>query len=314
MLVGAMGLRQIEHLVTATEALQTALKELPSLRDLRIDDCIKASRDQAVFRAQLGADTVVVKLSFGADPANLVSAQAAELRHHAPRMSSGPYRTPGLVAAAPEQGLIVMEYIPGRRFDEAMLAASRTTRNALTVQAGRWLVRLIGDRRRPGTLPAGYWLGRTKQVAQRAPAGDRTLVRNLVDWMEGEAARVDQSPLTQVRGHGDFCPVNLIVGEDAIWGIDLQSNQWFALVRDLARYLVVSRLVNGAPDTLWNGVDGDEATALLAVPGLIETAEADRLMPYFLAGELARRLASDPGSETARCGLHASIEDFLATA
>ena len=306
---------QLEHIVTATQALQVALADAPSLAALKIEDCLKAAADRAVFRGRLGGDAVVVKLSHGPRAATDCTAQAAELRHHAPRLSDGPYRVPGLVAALPRRGLLVMTFVPGMRLIDAMKKRHGGDRRQLAAQAGRWLAYLTAERKRRERLAAGYWHGRIKAAANDCTnPDDRALLGALAGWMMTQLAQLDETVVTQVRGHGDFCPLNLIVDGDVIYGVDLQNTRWFALERDLARFLVVSAIGHGSSPRDRFGIDDDEMRALLSVPGLIAPDEAERLMPFFLATEMGGRLVSEAHKPSAQVKLRRMIDGFLGDA
>ncbi len=306
-----MGMRQLENIVSATQALQEALVGLPALASLRIEDCVKAATDRAVFRGHIDGEPVIAKLSYGPGAATEVVAQAAELRHHAARMSDGPYRVPGLIAALPRHGLLIMECAPGQRLSDAMQSADGPERTAMVARAGHWLAHLTAERRRDATLAAGYWLRRTADAAAQATPEDRPLLEALVAWMTAQSATLDGATVTQVHGHGDFCPLNLIVEGGVLWGIHLQARRWFALERDLARFLVVSRLGLGRPATIWRGVDRDHAESLLSPPDLNGAADWDEVLPFFLASEMGRRLVSEAANHNKRSGLRSMIDDFL---
>jgi len=307
-----MKLSQLENIVAATEALQRSLKGITSLSGLEIDDCLKAANDRAVFKGRLGEDKVVVKVSLGKTSAETVTMQAEELRFHADRMLHGPYRVPELIAALPERGLILMQYVPGLRLIDAMKQRNGGDRVALTAMAGRWLGYLTALRRRKVPLAAGYWSRRIAEDAARSiNTENRALLSLLADWMEERLPRLKSAKVTQVRGHGDFCPLNLIVDDEVMYGVDLQSNRWFALERDLARFLVVSRIGHGDTTEQWFGVAADEAKALISAPGLIGADEAAALIPFFLASEMSARLVSESHKESTRLKLHRMINDFL---
>ena len=308
-----MKLLQLENIVSATQALQTALDDLPALAALRIEDCLKAASDRAVFRAKLGGEAVIVKLSHGETSAEDVAAQAEELRFHWPRMAEGPYRVPGLIAAMPDRGLLVMTFVPGFRLIDAMKERNGGDRQELAAQAGRWLAHLTAERRREAPLAAGYWRSRIEKLELTAGnAEDRHLLGALGQWMATQLPGLSGLATTQVRGHGDFCPLNLIVDGGVIYGVDLQSSRWFALERDLARYLVVSAIGHGPTATSRLGIDGDEMQALISAPGLIAAKEAERVLPFFLACEMGGRLVSEAHKPRSREKLHRMIGDFLA--
>lgn len=306
---------QLENIVSATQALQVALADLPALAALRIDDCLKAAIDRAVFQAELGGDAVIVKLSHGEGAAQDVAAQAEELRFHRKRMADGPYRVPGLIAAMPDRGLLVMTFAPGLRLIDAMKERNGGDRYVLAAKAGRWLAYLTAERRRQAPLAAGYWRKRIGKLQGDAKSiEDRRLLGALGHWMETRMPDLGGVATTQVRGHGDFCPLNLIVDGDVLYGVDLQSSRWFALERDLARYLVVSAIGHGPAAASRLGIDGDEMQALVSAPGLIAAAEAERVLPFFLACELGGRLISEAHKPRSREKLQQMIGEFLAVA
>ncbi len=307
-----MSLSQLENILSATEALQSALADLSSLSKLRIVDCLKAASNRAVFRAELGGEQVIVKLSHGAQAQEEVAAQAEELRFHRPRMTDGPYRVPGLIAAMPERGILLMTFAPGLRLIDAMKERNGGDRLDLAARAGCWLAHLTAERRRKAPLAAGYWHSRIEKLHARTDsAEDRKLLSELAKWAAAQLSGLGGLAITQVRGHGDFCPLNLIVDGDVLYGVDLQSNRWFALERDLARYLVVSAIGHGLIDGTCYGVDVAEMQALISAPGLIAADEADQVLPFFIACELASRLVYESYKPRSQEKLRQMIGKFL---
>ncbi|MBT8475962.1 MAG: aminoglycoside phosphotransferase family protein [Alphaproteobacteria bacterium] len=280
--------------VKARRALRAALAPLPETDGLTLDTCLKATDHALVYAGTLDDEEIVVKQARGELAEKLAFAQVEELRYQHPRMRDGPFRVPEVLIARPEAGLVVMTRAPGIRLDRAIRDAPGL-RAAFVRQAGEWLAHYIAPRREPDTFGGGYWIKRRSEALSELPPGpDHRRIGALIERMRAVRTEFTGRLITRARCHGDFCPINLLVAGDEMWGVDIQNSSWLAVAKDLARFLVYLEIAlpAGVHDGPW-GLSGEDYEGLLAADGLLEPGEAEMVMPYFLAVELAGRLMSE---------------------
>ncbi|MEL6801425.1 MAG: hypothetical protein AAFR34_06540 [Pseudomonadota bacterium] len=282
--------------VKARKTLWAGLGDLPAAKGLKLRKCLKTTPSSVVYAGELDHKPVVIKRALGPDAADLAGAQARELAYQHPRMGDGRYRVPEPIISNAEAGVVVMSAAPGLRLDHA-LRAEPDRRVELIAASARWLAHYIAPRREVDDFGGGYWIKRRRAAIKDMPAGaDRTRIETLIGIMHGERAKISGKPITRARSHGDFCAINLMVAGDEIWGVDIQNSHWLAVAKDIARFLVYLEIA--LPAGRYDGPCGlsvGDCHAFLGVEGLIPPDEANRVLPYFVASEVAGRLVSEQG-------------------
>ncbi|MEL6645529.1 MAG: phosphotransferase [Pseudomonadota bacterium] len=263
-------------------------------KGLRLHKCLKTTGGTVVYAGELDHKPVVIKRALGPSAADLAGAQARELAYQHPRMGDGPYRVPEPILSNPEVGLVVMGQAPGQRLDHALRDAPERRRELIAASA-RWLAHYIAPRREVDTFGGGYWIKRRLAAIEHMPASaDRRRIETLIGIMRREKALISGRPITRARSHGDFCAINLMVDGDDIWGVDIQNSHWLAVAKDIARFLVYLEIA--LPAGHYNGPCGlslADCHAFLGERDLISADEANRVLPYFVASEVAGRLISE---------------------
>lgn len=268
--------------VAAEEALFRKLETIsdwPALSEIKT---IKHAEGRAVYRAQSPDGPVVIKQFTHAKAAETVEAMREELDHLSQTMQRGPYRMMRALAIAPEQGIILLEHVPGVPISEALERCTRAERATLLKDAGAWLNTYVGERRQTGSLSPAWWIKKAKTYP-KVPNSDA-----LVAYMEHQISEVRGYPITSGAAHGDFIPSNLHVDGGVLWGVDVQGRARLPLVRELAHFLLWTERLRplGSGPYRW-GVAEADLSALTARCGLPQD-EISTLMPFFIAEQLLR--------------------------
>lgn len=299
----------------ARHGIGRAVARAEGLAGLKLGRCLAARRQSRVWEATLAGRPVIVKQVLGDEAAERASAQAEELKYQHPRMRSGRYRVPEPLFWQPGEGLVVMEEAPGLRLDAA-LARAPGSRAALLAAAGGWLAHYTAPRRQSDAFGGGYWIKRRSSALGTIPdAGDRARLEGLIAIMRAERAEIAGRLVTRARSHGDFCPINLIVegGGDVVWGVDIHNSNWLAVAKDIARFLIYLSITqpHAASDGPM-GLAAEDVAALTGAKGLIPPEEAEMVLPFFLASELAGRLQGERISAEAHPTARALADRMIA--
>lgn len=278
----------------ARRGLRKALAAVPEAEGLTLSKCLKSTPQTIVYAGMLDDEAVVVKQALGDEAITQVIAQTDELRFQHPRMSDGRFRVPELLISQPEAGIVVMTHAPGERLDQA-IKANPGRRSELVASAGAWLAHYAAPRCETDSFGGGYWIKRRSDGMEHLPPGpDRERMAALIGRMRTLRSEFTGRLVTRARSHGDFCPINLLVAGGEIWGVDIQNSNWLALAKDLSRFLVYLEIA--LPAATHDGPCGlsqGDYDSLLAADGLLPSGEAEMIMPYFLAVEVAGRLVSE---------------------
>lgn len=274
----------------ALRALRAALAPLPALQGMRLQRLLGHREGAAVAQGVLAGRAVCIKHMTGPEATEQVARQAAELHALAPRMNHGRYRVPELVAAFPEAGIVVTQFIDAQGLKTPLTHATPAERMKLMQDAGHWLAWLVAGRCRAGRLQAGFWVERRRPgLAALAGTPQGPLAEALAARLAIMAQEVAGSPVTQARCHGDFAPHNLMRNEVALWGVDIHNAHYLPLAKDIARFLVATHAQAPGPGPRLMGLAQADGAALMQA-GLLPPDEAARLMPFFIGVELADRL------------------------
>ncbi len=285
-----MRLSQLEHILAATQALQSVLAQIPALSGLSEADCLKAAPGRAAFKARIGGQDLVLKLLTGPENAALTRTHARVLADSARRMGAGLNRVPGLIDAFPEHGLLLMDWVPGQNMSKGIFRADPGARAALLRRAAGWLDWFVADTRSEGRIATGFW--QRELLKYRTELSDTYQFSGisvvLVEFALAQIATLADQPVTRAFTHGDFKPDNLMVDGDVLWGIDLEQAGERALGVEIA--YVQFELGHRPPDLQ---VDPAYGAALVDVApfierGLISDTEARAVLPFFMAMLLAK--------------------------
>jgi hypothetical protein len=272
----------------AALALAQAQARSPLVAGVEGVQLVKSAGHAVAFRGLFGGEAVLLKLILGDGAGRQAARQADALAEAAPRMGAGPFRTPRLVFAAPEACAFAAAFVEGVRLDTALAAADLAGRDRLMRAAGAWLAAYCAERR-AAAFQARYWLRlRRGDLARLGTGPQGGLAAALAARLEALAPAVQGHPVTQGKSHGDFGPQNLIEGQGALWGIDLEGSAFLPVLKDAVRFLLTAALDAPRPGA-GPGIAAADAAALLSAPGLPRGEGA--LLPFLEGAELADRLA-----------------------
>ncbi len=305
----------LDQILAATEAVQKAVACDPDLKDLDLGDCLSAKADRAVFQAKLKGKDLILKIHMGDTAQEMATAQAAELAHQAPRMSKGRYRVPKLIYASETTPLVLMSRAGGLRTDKA-LKQDKISRSDLLHEAGRWLGTYVRDRRQTDPFGGGFWIQkRFDELGDIPDPKDKARMIGLINAMAADRFFLKGQPITRARSHGDFVPINLMVDDGMIWGVDIQNRRHLALAKDIARFLVYLEFSDPAATGPWRwGLSKADCDALLGDGDLIALDEAEALLPFFIAEELSGRLVPEAPHPRHLGNLRTAIDRYLSAA
>ena len=160
-------------------------------------------------------------------------------------------------------------------------------------EAGGWLAAYTRGERVSDDFGGGFWIRKRTEEARAMVKGEtRHRIEALVRLMTEERARIANRPLTRARSHGDLRPRLLVRGKDVLWGLGTIGAHWIAVAKDVARFLVAAELIAPADGPF--GIGGFAEADLAGFTGddgPLHPGEAEVMLPYFAASELAGRIA-----------------------
>lgn len=277
---------------------------------IELIELISTRPHAAVFKGRLGTQCVAVKVNLEA-PRAAAMAQAAELRIVRGWMNDGPFRVPVLRAAWPEDGVTVADWIEGTRFDHVLGAASSADRRQRMAEAAGFLWTYSAPRREVSEFGGRYWLKRARRFSEEVAGGSAGLAAQALEELEHRHGDLIGSPVLKARSHGDFSAINLIAGDDALWGVDIQNAHALPLAKDAARFLVfaetnVPRRFGGR----WLGMASEDARPFRTELKRLGQAE---FLEFFLGVELLDKLSRNHGTDPKSNRVRAALEMWCAS-
>lgn len=263
----------------ALASLSQTLRE----SDLRVLTCLRHKAEASVFLGEQGGLPVILKQFHLDGPARLLRMKA-ELDLVGAQMAGGTHGINRLLQIRPEIGVAVLEHAGDRRLSQ-QIAEAPAQRPALMRQAADWLLAYVGPRRRAEAFRPRRWIERLPPLADPPSDHDRTL--RLLRQFGRELAG---SLFTRAATHGDFVSINAMWRNGRIIGVDVQGESWLPLVRDMARFLVWQEITDPAPGPREWGIAAADLAAFRSAP-LLDPAEAQHLLPFFIGLQLVQRLS-----------------------
>ena len=269
--------------------IKRTLVRHPDIVDFNFSHVIKNVKTRQVVACRANGENVAVKRFTDGSPDKTVESLVAELDMVAPRMSSGKNRVNLCRLALPEEGLVVLSFAQGKRFDDIVSKAPSDLRQHLMRRAGEWLAHYAEERREIFRWrPQRYIDGCAKSVSTNLSDEDIKLLAKLRAEMARYSLEAAGMQVTRAACHGDFTGLNLHVAGNILTGVDIQKKTRTVLARDIARFLVWAHL-NYPEDTDWYGISNSDRLAFLS-NGIISETEAKIVLPFFVADQLHRRL------------------------
>lgn len=281
-----------------------------------IDEVLKSGDDAIIFAGLFRGQRAVFKQFLRGDGAETVLRMEEELRFLYSRLGGGLCRVNQLLAALPEDGLAVLEYVPADRVSLILKADDPQKRTDVLALCGTWLATvapLRTDMRR---------LGRSRLDRQfedlnlqELSAQDRDLVQDLIHAARTLSKRIKGSQVSHAIAHGDFAPVNMMSDGRTIWAVDIQGATRFPLARIVARFLVAKDIYSARQAAQKWGLDADDLRCF-APERILPKVELTAVFPFFVAQQFVRRFVSSypqrGGNPVARMRLETCLNDLEA--
>ncbi len=292
----------------AAERLLGALQSRQELRGAKVTECISAKDSRAVFAGRFKGRSVVFKHFSGEDAHEQTAALEAEMTYQWARMSTGACRVPEPLWFAPELGLAIMAQVSAERLD---LLISGETRAQFISHSAEWLREYSRDRQRKAEFSPRFWVRQNRRlIPQHEAPEDRERARRLVKWMLSRVGALNGREILQTRSHGDFFTANLLYADGVMYGVDLHNQTWLPVAKDVARYLVHLSITHPvATDHRICGLPSEDVRGFLAAFGMLD--EQDPLLAFFVASELAGRLAMESIDEAHHASKQGLVDGFL---
>ena len=305
-------LQKLEHARSAAKALDSLCAPLPALAALELREALAIKPDAVVFRADWQGRTVVLKRFLTNDAAAIITRMQAEIDYAAAQLADPRFGVNRCLLALPEQGLILLDHVPGQRLRDSLAAAPAAERARLLRLAADWLAAYTAPRREIAGFGARHWARRARATdISHLSAADQALATRLIAAIAERALAARGARLVRSLGHGDFVDLNLMHDGERLCGVDIQGPALLPIARMVARFLVWHQLQSDSPDEpRESGIDKRDLDAFLG-GGLLSEAERSRLLPVFVGDQLLLRFCESYHAHKHRSRAIAAIESYL---
>ncbi len=293
--------------------LEELLNSRSEITNAQVVEVLKGGNQNHVCIVEIDGTQVVVKRFLGDGAAETVSSLQAELRFVAGIMKTGRNRINECVFAFPEQGLVGLSFVPGRRLGAVLSETRGEERGALMEHAGEWLGQYTASRRRVGSFAPIHWLGRLSKLGECRPE-DGALLAGLRKSLESQAPRIQGCQVTHAATHGDYVGLNAHYHEGVIYGVDVQGESWLPLARDITGFLVWEGLRSRpAPEDMWLGLRRQDSERFLVGVDL-PSVEHNSVLPFMIGVQLYKRIIERSNNLKKLDRLSHAVENYISTA
>lgn len=286
----------IPDVQSALERLTGLIQREPALQGAKLQRPLTLTASDTAILGTLNGDKVVFQLFLGAEAAARAEAQKAELDQMAAHLEDGPHQVPHCRMVLPEHGLTVLEFIGGKSLAERLPEANDQKRRQMLSQAGMWLKRYAMARRRKAHFGAPFWVEtRGKRLAKINDSNPQALA--LLDTLRRRAETLRGAMVWQAAGHGQFTPANLKIHKGTFYGINILGENWSALARELAGFLVDVQITcpNSSDPAMRYGIAEADLLALLK-RNVLDADETHSILPFFIGVDILDRLITEARS------------------
>lgn len=306
-------LAQLDRTRRAAEVLRGAMRPVAALDGYELSEALAIKPDAVVFRAHRAGETVVIKQFLEADAARIVSRMAEELDTGAAHLTDPRFSINRCLLALPQEGLILLSDVPGRRLRDCLAEAAAPERARLLRLAADWLAAYTAPRRESAGFGARHWARKTRATdVTHLSSADQMLASALIETIVKHALAARGCRLVRSVGHGDFVDINLIFDGQTLYGVDIQGARLLPVARMTARFLTWLQLQNSGPEnTRECGLDKTDIDAFLGGELLTDDERAN-LLPVFIGDELLSRFCSEYHGHKHRARATAAIKAFIA--
>ncbi|MFS4437339.1 phosphotransferase [Paracoccaceae bacterium GXU_MW_L88] len=300
------------------KALSAAIHRADPEASITLDHVYRRAEDRVVVSGTWNGQLAVFKWYFGEE-----AEQTARAVHARLTALEAQFTAPHLRAVRPLAlygSVVVMERVPGETLAAHLARGDARTREAAFPQVLNWLSALTAGQRRIEPMAPRAAIRRLRQMPRPKDAQDAALFDRLRPALLDFAQDLRGFEVLRGPGHGDLSPRNLMLSEDVLTGIDFGPDTVFPLARDIAHYLIGTRLKGAAPSSAaaFAG-DGDAAGwgiapaefEMIAASALLPESDLARTLPFFIGQSALINLTSRDRPEAVRARLRRIGEGWL---
>ncbi|MFD2738030.1 phosphotransferase [Sulfitobacter aestuarii] len=300
----------------AANSLTLNLTRHPEVQTFALDQEIKASDEARVYRATLNGAPVIIKRFHSSNKAEIVLRAKTELDHLERVFKDGDCQANRCVLAAPEEGILVLSYAPGRRLDEVLDNLSGEAREKVLAHCGRWIVQYAEGRSEKSRFWPRRWIGllEGRSLDHISNPDDLALLDRLFKALRRRVPIVREVTALRAAVHGDFVGMNAHYCEGVLYGFDTQGECWMFVAREVARFLVWQQIHDNTIGAARKfGIYQADWKAMLS-SGVLSEEEQSTTLPFFVGEQLYVRFVNDYHRERIRANCQSGIKSFLAEA
>ena len=278
-----------------------------------IISCIKTSPDSDVFVAMVDETKVVIKKFHAKTADTRVREMKAELDFATQKMATGRNQINQCLHIVPDSGIAVLSFVPGEKVSVLIKRADAETRAKLISHSAQWLREYTLPRRELGAFGPWHWIRQLRKIDTLAVThpDDLELLSALLTVLEQRAGQIAKCDVMRAAGHGDFAGINLHYHDDVMYGVDIQTQSWYATANEAARYLVFLQIHNSAIfDETRFGIAQNDWVAFHDAC-LIGEIEQQTTLPFFIGVHLYRRMVGEIHRRQISDNISHAIERYL---
>ena len=297
----------------AWDDITTVLEASGDIQTCEIIEQIKSSPDSVVYVALINDAKVIIKKFLKEAADARVLGLKKELDFVSQKMGSGRYQVNKCLYIFPVHGIAVLSFVPGENVSALVKDADPQMRAHLISRSAKWLQKYTQPRQKIGKFGPLHWINRLKDLDTKLvmDADDQTVLARLLLALEKQAGDIAKCDVVRAAGHGDFAGVNLMYHDDVMYGVDIQTESWYALANEAARFLVYLQMHNRAilGETRF-GIAQSDWHAFHQC-GLVNEMEHETTLPFFIGAHLYRRMVAENERWQIRENISFAIERYL---
>lgn len=205
------------------------------------------------------------------------------------------WAVPRPYTVVPKHAAIVVEWVEGLRLSELLRRQNENARAGYIHRAGEWLRWFHeGAEIHIGPYAPIWALTRIRRLRTMLTGKEARLVDRHLEILERASGHFSTLQLPYARLHADFTPLNLLMEEERVIGIDFAKSDHGPVSRDVCRFLVYADIyqfwLTRASSLRRYGCRRSDYEAFMQGYGLLSLRESEFL--YLQYTEITRRLAS----------------------
>jgi hypothetical protein len=293
--------------------LETTIAAEPAIKSCEIIEQIKSTDDSDVFVALVNDAKVVIKL-FHAETANeRVRNLKLELDFVSQTMATGRNQVNQCLHILPKDGIAVLSFAPGQSVSRSIRSATPTQREELILHSAEWLQEYTNLRQKVGRLGPWHWLKQLENIDVSAVKDSENLrlLATLLGALQKQAKKHAQCDMVKAAGHGDFSGVNLHFYDGVMYGLDIQTESWYAIANEAAQYLTFIQAHNNSIlQQSKFGIYSADWNAFFK-SGILSDTEQGTTVPFFIGVHFYRHLVRETRRPRMQENIAYGIERYL---